>query len=128
MGTADVRPAIKPAGIVLPDCLHHHGQLYCRKTCAAQSHAPRNGPGHDRIRFEHSPGAIHYHTYKPGPCLVSHRPGGHRFAVRVAWRGALPEEAASRGSAPGIEVRIEIKTGGPSYAKNHAFPLVRRPG
>jgi hypothetical protein len=41
--------------------------------------------------------------------VVSNRPGGHRFAVRVAWRGPLPKEAASRGSAPGIEIRIEIR-------------------
>jgi hypothetical protein len=41
--------------------------------------------------------------------VVSNRPGGHRFAVRVAWRALLPEEAAWRGSAPGIEIRIEIR-------------------
>jgi hypothetical protein len=29
--------------------------------------------------------------------------------VRVAWRALIPEEAASRGSAPGIEIRIEIR-------------------
>jgi hypothetical protein len=41
--------------------------------------------------------------------VVSNRPGGHRFAVRVAWRALIPEEVASRGSAPGIEIRIEIR-------------------
>jgi hypothetical protein len=27
----------------------------------------------------------------------------------VAWRALIPEEVASRGSAPGIEIRIEIR-------------------
>jgi hypothetical protein len=41
--------------------------------------------------------------------VVSNRPGGHRFAVRVAWRALIPEEAASQASAAGIKMRIEIR-------------------
>jgi hypothetical protein len=41
--------------------------------------------------------------------VVSNRPGDHRFAVRVAWRALIPEEAASQASAAGIKIGIKIK-------------------
>ncbi len=89
--------------------------------------APRNPMRHamilGAIGFVLSiPGAIFITTHADlGPVVVSNRAGGRRFAVRVAWRSPLPEEAASRGSAPGIEIGIEIKPEALPDAKNHSI-------